>query len=328
MTVRVLFMYPPTGEATGGRRILSASCRKKGATRANLSLISGLSRNPVHLPIQPGIFRTSIDRDDRGRTPTRTNRHPFHRRSALKACRSVSLAIAGRSTRQSPQPRSSFPICLLFEHGRFRVDIRYAGLAAGPVGQSITEETPHAQIATASARRLDHPGAAAVRVRASVHCGRRERRVGSRPAWCDCRGHQSRSDRESPHGGDRRGGPVPHRRSARRHVHRHVHARRLQRRAARGHRTHWLVQRRGQCRPEGRRARRDDHRHRRDADRRHPERPEADDDQRRSHHRDPVRALVRRPHDADAEYGRGDGRRIGRAGRARHGRVRRRRRTQ
>ena len=54
----------------------------------------------------------------------------------------------------------------------------------------------------------------------------------------------------------------------------------------------------GQRRPEGRRARRDDHRHRRDADRRHPERPEADDDQQRSHHRDPVRARVRKPHDS------------------------------
>ena len=42
----------------------------------------------------------------------------------------------------------------------------------------------------------------------------------------------------------------------------------------------------------------------------------------------PSARSVRRPHDADTEYGRAGGRGIGRAGRARHGRVRRRRRTQ
>jgi hypothetical protein len=50
----------------GGRRIYQRAAAK-GATRANLSLISGLSR--VRRTSDPaGILRTSIDRDDRGHT--------------------------------------------------------------------------------------------------------------------------------------------------------------------------------------------------------------------------------------------------------------------
>ena len=81
-------------------------------------------------------------------------------------------------------------------------------------------------------------------------------------------GVEPRPDREGPLGRHRRQRPVPHHRSAARHLRRDAHAERLLDGEARRHRVDRHLRRHDRRRPARRRARGDDHRHGREPDRR------------------------------------------------------------
>ena len=115
-----------------------------------------------------------------------------------------------------------------------------------------------------------------------VDRGRGPRPIGRRPAGRHRRSVEPRAHREGAHRGDRRFGPLSHRRSAGRHLHRDLHAARLFDRQARRHRADRSADRQRERRPAGRRGGRDHHRHGRNTDRGRAERaPPGDDLERR-----------------------------------------------
>ena len=154
--------------------------------------------------------------------------------------------------------------------------------------------------------------------------------VWRRAAGCHRGSREPGNHRKGPDRRDRRGsGPVPDHRAPARRLHRDLHAARLQHRQARRHQPDRRVHRIRRRRAAGRRARGDDHRHRRSADRGRAEHHAAARDRRRRHQQPAdrpqhVRAGHPRSGRVDGLAGRHAGqpqrRRRGRAGNAGAGR--------
>ena len=112
-----------------------------------------------------------------------------------------------------------------------------------------------------------------------------------------------RPDRESPFGRHRRHRAVPDSRPAARHLHRHLYADRVQHRQTRRVRAAGRFRRHAERRSEGRRARGDDHRHRREPGRRRADREAAADARQRSAQAHSDGARLRGGHAADSVDG-------------------------
>ena len=157
--------------------------------------------------------------------------------------------------------------------------------AGAPSTSARAEEARHAWIPRRPRGDLSRAALPLRAVRASNDYRHRPGHLGRGAARRHRRSRQPGADREGADGRHRRDRPVPDREPAARHLQRHVHAARLQHRQARRAGADGHVRRYGQRRAEGRRARGDDYRHRRDADRRRPERATADGGRQRDHRR-------------------------------------------